>query len=172
MWDRSGQHVWEFPLFDFQTMRALPEGKFGVDYNKYDFITPWSLSVKMVEPLKIYQIAYDRAGLRLELEFNAVAPPNIMNAPTAEQLKSAFRTHFEQPGRIRGYVGQGEFTKDPLKTFGGAGVVRIGQLQSMLRHICANGFEHHVAANFSTVAGAVQEAAQNYLGWETYHHAA
>ncbi len=28
-------------------------------------------------------------------------------------------------GKIRGYVGEGRFTKDPLKTFGGAGVVEI-----------------------------------------------
>jgi len=31
-------------------------------------------------------------------------------------------------------------------------VVKIPQLQKLLRYICENGFEHHVAANFSTVA--------------------
>ena len=104
MWDLSGQHVWEFPFFDFQTMRRLPEGRYGIDYDKFDFAAPWSLSVKMVEPMETYRISYDRAGFRLELEFNAIAPPNIMNRPSAEQLKSAFKVHFEQPGRIRGYV--------------------------------------------------------------------
>lgn len=104
MWDRSGEHVWEFPYFDFQTMRRLPEGRFGVDYDKYDFVTPWSLAVKMLEPLRRYRIAYDRAGFTLDLEFEAVAPPNVMHNPSAEQLKTAFRTHFEQPGRIRGHV--------------------------------------------------------------------
>ena len=39
-------------------------------------------------------------------------------------------------------------------------------LQKLLHYICENGFEHHVAANFSTVAGAVHEAATRYLGWE------
>jgi len=104
MWDLSGEHVWEFPFFDFQTMRLLPEGRYGVDYDKYDFTTPWSLSVKMIDPMKTYRISYDRAGFRLELEFDAVAPPNIMNKPSAEQLKTAFKLHFEQPGRIRGFV--------------------------------------------------------------------
>lgn len=104
MWDLSGQHVWDFPFFDFQTMRRLPEGRYGVDYDKYDFTTPWSLSVKMIEPLQTYRISYDRAGFRLELEFNAIAPPNIMNKPSTEQLKSAFKTHFEQPGHIQGFV--------------------------------------------------------------------
>ena len=55
-------------------------------------------------------------------------------------------------GRIRGYSGSGRFTDDPLETFGGAGVVEIPHLQKLLRYICENGFEHHVAANFSSVA--------------------
>ena len=55
-------------------------------------------------------------------------------------------------GKIRGYVGEGQFTDDPLETFGGAGVVEIPRLQDLLRYICERGFEHHVAANFSTVA--------------------
>jgi len=74
-------------------------------------------------------------------------------------------------GRIRGYSGGGRFTDDPLETFGGAGVVEIAGLQKLLRYICENGFEHHVAANFSTVAPAVHEAATRYLGWEMYAHA-
>jgi L-fucose isomerase-like protein len=74
-------------------------------------------------------------------------------------------------GRIRGYVGTGTFTDDPLETFGGAGVVEIPKMQSLLHYICENGFEHHVAANFSTVAGMLHEAATRYLGWDTYWHA-
>src|SRR5215471_1165846 len=73
-------------------------------------------------------------------------------------------------GRIEGYVGQGQFTDDPLDTFGGAGVVKIGNLQKLLRYICENGFEHHVAANMSTVAGAVQEATSRYLNWSVAYH--
>ncbi len=74
-------------------------------------------------------------------------------------------------GRMRGYVGAGRFTDDPLETFGGAGVVEIPQLQKLLQYICSNGFEHHVAANFSSVAGAVHEAATRYFGWDMYWHA-
>ncbi|MFZ0641012.1 MAG: L-fucose/L-arabinose isomerase family protein [Candidatus Acidiferrales bacterium] len=77
----------------------------------------------------------------------------------------------DRAGRVRGYVGGGKFTDDPLETFGGAGVVEIPAMQKLLRYICENGFEHHVAANFSTVAGAVHEAATRYLGWDTYWHA-
>jgi len=74
-------------------------------------------------------------------------------------------------GKIRGYVGGGRFTDDPLETFGGAGVVEIPRLQQLLRYICENGFEHHVAANLSATAdAAVYEAAKNYLGWDMYWH--
>jgi L-fucose isomerase-like protein len=73
-------------------------------------------------------------------------------------------------GVMRGYVGQGEFTSDSLNTFGGVGVVKIPELQKLLHYICENGFEHHVAANFSSTAGAVHEAAVRYLGWQMYWH--
>jgi len=54
----------------------------------------------------------------------------------------------DRTGRIRGYVGSGAFTDDPLETFGGAGVVEIPQLQQLLHYICENGFEHHVCREF------------------------
>ena len=73
-------------------------------------------------------------------------------------------------GLMRGYVGEGAFTNDSLNTFGGVGVVEIAELQKLLHYICENGFEHHVAANFSTIAGAVHEAAVRYLGWQMYWH--
>src|SRR5947209_5539525 len=73
-------------------------------------------------------------------------------------------------GKMRGYVGAGRFTDDPLNTFGGAGVVEIPKMQKLLHYICENGFEHHVAANLSSVAGAVHEAATRYMGWDTLWH--
>jgi L-fucose isomerase-like protein len=73
-------------------------------------------------------------------------------------------------GRIRGYLGEGAFTTDSLQTFGGAGVVHIPGMQRLLRHICENGFEHHVAANLSSVAAVVYEATTKYLGWDVYYH--
>ena len=75
----------------------------------------------------------------------------------------------DRRGVIRGYTGPGKFTDDPLETFGGAGVAEIPQLQKLLKYICREGFEHHVAANFSDVSKAVHEAAR-YLGWESYYH--
>jgi L-fucose isomerase-like protein len=73
-------------------------------------------------------------------------------------------------GRMLAYVGEGELTDDPLKTFGGYGVVRVPNLQKLLAYICENGFEHHTAINLSLNAAAVGEALGKYLGWQVYHH--
>jgi L-fucose isomerase-like protein len=73
-------------------------------------------------------------------------------------------------GTIRGYVGEGRFTDDSLETFGGAGVAEIPNLQALLRHICTNGFEHHVAANMSNVADVLFEATTKYFGWDVVRH--
>ncbi len=77
----------------------------------------------------------------------------------------------DRRGIVRGYTGSGRFTDDPLETFGGAGVAEIPQLQKLLKYICREGFEHHVAANFSDVSKAIHESAR-YLGWESQHHPA
>ena len=87
-----------------------------------------------------------------------------------EKMSFARFSTDDTAGKIRGYVGEGRFTDDPLNTFGGAGVVEIPRMQKLLHYICENGFEHHVAANLSSVAPAVREAATRYLGWETYWH--
>jgi L-fucose isomerase-like protein len=49
-------------------------------------------------------------------------------------------------------------------------VVEIANLQGLLRYICENGFEHHVAANLAPVSAAVGEAATRYLGWSVHNH--
>jgi L-fucose isomerase-like protein len=69
------------------------------------------------------------------------------------------------------YVGEGEFTNDKLDSFGGYGVMKIPDLQSLMQYICRAGFEHHVAVNISQTADAVAEALGGYMGWEVYRHA-
>jgi L-fucose isomerase-like protein len=73
-------------------------------------------------------------------------------------------------GRMAAYLGEAEFTDDPLDTFGGVGVVHVPGLQDLLYFICKNRFEHHVAANMSQVADAIEEALTTYMGWDVYHH--
>jgi L-fucose isomerase-like protein len=73
-------------------------------------------------------------------------------------------------GSIIAYVGEGEFTDDPLDTFGGRGVLKIDELQDLLGFICENGFEHHVAISKSSQADVLYEAFDKYLSWDVYYH--
>jgi L-fucose isomerase-like protein len=73
-------------------------------------------------------------------------------------------------GRVVSYVGEGEFTKDRVESFGGYGVIKIPRFQDLLKHICTNGLEHHVAATRAPVAEAIEDALKTYLSWDVYHH--
>ncbi len=73
-------------------------------------------------------------------------------------------------GQIEAYVGHGDFTDDPLETFGGVGVAHVEDLQTLLEHICLQGFEHHVAVTRGHHAAILEEALGNYLGWGVYNH--
>ncbi len=73
-------------------------------------------------------------------------------------------------GRIRGYVGEGQFTDDPFDMLGSIAVCQVPRLQQLLKYICKQGFEHHCALVRSPVAGIINEAATTYLGWDMYVH--
>ena len=76
----------------------------------------------------------------------------------------------DKNGKMKLYVGEGEFLKDRMDTEGGVAVCSVRDLQGLLGHMCKNGFEHHVAMNRSNVADVLEEALGNYLGWEVYRH--
>jgi len=57
-----------------------------------------------------------------------------------------------------------------MKTFGTRAVVRVPELQQLMRFICRNGFEHHAAMNASHSAGILAEAMDTYLGWDVHRH--
>jgi len=73
-------------------------------------------------------------------------------------------------GRIKAYVGEGEITDEALDTFGGYGVMKVPQMQELLRYICENGFEHHVAICPGEVGDIINEAFNKYLNWQIYYH--
>jgi L-fucose isomerase-like protein len=76
----------------------------------------------------------------------------------------------DSAGTVRGYLGQARITEDRVESYGGYGVIQVPRFQQLLRHICENGFEHHVALNPGQVADALNEALSHYLGWNIYHH--
>lgn len=73
-----------------------------------------------------------------------------------------------QDGKLQFYLGEGEFTKDPVpeEFFGCAGVAHIDSMQKVLRHVGVNGYRHHVSVTTGHVADAVQEAFDTYLGYD------
>jgi len=82
-----------------------------------------------------------------------------------------FRISTDDPkGIIKSYLGEGEITKDPYGMDGGIAVVRIPDLQKLMKYLCKNGFEHHVAMVRGNVAAIIEEAIETYLGWNLYKH--
>ena len=73
-------------------------------------------------------------------------------------------------GSISAYVAQGQFTDDPLNTFGSRAVVDVPALPQLMHVICQQGFEHHAAMSRSHTADAAAEALSRYKGWRTYQH--
>lgn len=73
-------------------------------------------------------------------------------------------------GRIKSYLGEGEFTDDPFGMDGGIAVCKVPKLRQLLGHICQNGYEHHVGMARGHFAKAVHEAVSKYMKWEIYRH--
>lgn len=76
----------------------------------------------------------------------------------------------DRRGVIKCYLGEGEFTDDPLDTFGGVTVCHVKDLNGLMKYACKNGFEHHVALAQAECADVLEEALGNYMGWEVYRH--
>ncbi len=82
-----------------------------------------------------------------------------------------FRISTDDPkGYIKSYLGEGRITNEPYAMDGCIAVTEVDNLQKLMKHICKNGFEHHVALVRGNVADIVNEAVENYLGWKIYRH--
>lgn len=73
-------------------------------------------------------------------------------------------------GCIKSYLGEGTITDDPYGMDGCIAVTKVDNLQTLMKYICKNGFEHHVAMCRGNVKDILQEAIESYLGWNLYVH--
>ena len=73
-------------------------------------------------------------------------------------------------GVIKAYLGTGEITDDPYGMDGCIAVTKVNNLQTLMKYICKNGFEHHVAMVRNDVKEILNEAIEDYLGWNLYVH--
>ena len=80
----------------------------------------------------------------------------------------SFASSATQDGKLSFYIGEGEFTADPIppEFFGCAGVARIEDLQRKLHNIGYAGYRHHVSVAPGRVAAALREAFTRYLKYE------
>lgn len=76
----------------------------------------------------------------------------------------------DNKGIVKTYLGEGKMTDDPYGMDGGIAVCEIPNLQNLMKFMCKNGFEHHVAMVRGHVGEVLEEAIENYLGWELYKH--
>lgn len=82
-----------------------------------------------------------------------------------------FRISTDDPkGCIKSYLGQGHMTNDHYGMDGCIAVTEVDNLQKLMKYICKNGFEHHVAMVRGHVADIVNEAIESYIGWDIYVH--
>lgn len=94
-----------------------------------------------------------------------------VKAQVAAGPMTFFRVSTDDPrGVIKAYLGEGEFTDDPVGIAGGSAVCKVQDLQGMMDYVCRNGFEHHVSMTRGHCAEVLEEAIGTYLGWELYRH--
>jgi len=92
-------------------------------------------------------------------------------AKVSEGPFTFFRISTDDPkGCIKAYLGEGRMTNDPYGMDGCIVVTEVNRLQQLMKYICKNGFEHHVALCRAEVADVIQEAIDSYLGWQLYVH--
>lgn len=82
-----------------------------------------------------------------------------------------FRISTDDPkGCIKSYLGEGKLTDDPYGMDGCIAVTEVPNLQQLMKYMCKNGFEHHVAMCRGNVQDIILEAVETYLGWDIYQH--
>jgi hypothetical protein len=98
LWDPTGTFQWDCLYYNWAHLQAMPTGA-----EKFNMTARNSLSVKVLEPLKRYSIAYDKDGVKMDLIWEAIGPVHELKTGDAGQQKTA-RFHIEQPGRMKGTI--------------------------------------------------------------------
>jgi L-fucose isomerase-like protein len=138
---------------------------YGDDENKCALFHCGNWAKSFLPDIKIATAPILGSTLGVENTYGALEGRTPAGPLTYGRLTTA-----DSDGCIRAYVGEGELTNDELKTFGTRAVAHVPKLQDLLRYVCANGFEHHVVMTMSLSADALNEAFENYLGWQTHVH--
>lgn len=111
LWDPSGEEISNCLYWDWDTSQALP-----ADADMFDFTLDNGLSVKPIELLRSYRVAYKGDGCEVDLRWDAVMEPHEMARVSGEVNPSVSgfwsdqgaggvtTGHYEQAGRMRGSI--------------------------------------------------------------------
>lgn len=72
----------------------------------------------------------------------------------------------DKKGILKVYAGEGAFIDEKYDMDGGIAVCKIPKLDSLMDHICKEGFEHHVSMVRGEHLDIIEEAIVSYLKWE------
>jgi hypothetical protein len=96
VWDDTAHEPWELPYFEYQWHLPLPTEPLT------DCTLPNGISVRVLEPLTSYRLAYaDPGRCVIDLEFHATTPPHVF---TRGEPPFVVASHLDQPGRVTGTV--------------------------------------------------------------------
>ena len=105
-----------------------------------------------------------------DILMNSVGPGQSFgcNVGRIAPFNFTFGNVLTESGRLRWYLGHGEFTTDliPPEFFGCAGVAEVENLENVLLHIMRTGHRHHVNLTPGYHAQPLKEALHDYLGHE------
>jgi hypothetical protein len=101
LWDGSGAQPWDCLYFDWHHLQPIPRNA-----EKFSFTASNSMDVKIIEPLKQYQLRYDANGFKMDLLWTAIAEPHHFLGMEIEATGASpnNRMHFEQCGRVKGRI--------------------------------------------------------------------
>jgi rifampicin phosphotransferase len=97
VWDPSGRYTWDCLHHNWGDTLAIPDGA-----EMYDFTLPSGLTVKCVEPLEQYSLAYVHDRCELDLTWRAYMAPDETILP--EGTDDWGYHHFEHGGRLTGWL--------------------------------------------------------------------
>ena len=101
VWDPNGAEVHDCLFHEYDGAQPFSKGA-----DMYDFTSDSPLTVQCIEPLGLFDIAYNSVDCRLQLEWNCIMDP--LEAPVVDPgvldptCEGWGRGHFEQGGRVRG----------------------------------------------------------------------
>jgi hypothetical protein len=98
LWQPHNHSFWNCMFHDWAHLQPVPAGA-----EKFNMTARNSLSVKVLEPLTRYAIAYDNHGCTIDLLWEAIGPMHELRTEDPEQASKA-KFHIEQPGRMTGTI--------------------------------------------------------------------